>query len=77
MKQNSGRTERIVRFIMGMVIAAIGAYTIFHSMWLGLIVLGVGAFTVFEGLSGWTLLRAYDKIPQMPDINSDEPEFYS
>jgi len=55
MKQYLSGAERKVRSGLGIVIVAIGAYTILVNLWLGLFVLGVGAFTIYEGYAGWTL----------------------
>ncbi len=37
---------------MGLMIVAVGVYTLFVSLWLGAFILAFGAFTVYEGVSG-------------------------
>jgi|AGTN01.3.fsa_nt_gi Protein of unknown function (DUF2892). len=56
MEQILGRAERILRAGIGLVIVAIGIYTVAVNLMLGLFVIGVGAFTFFEGVKGWTLI---------------------
>ena len=71
MRQMLSGPERAVRSGLGIVIVAIGAYTVLVNLWLGLFVLGVGAFTIFEGYKGWTLVaqltEAWIKEEVVPD----------
>lgn len=71
MKPNSGKAERIVRFGLGLVISAIGAYTLIVNLWLGIFIIAVGVFTVYEGLSGWTLLREFIPYVTKPVYQSE------
>ncbi len=59
MKPNSGKAERIVRFALGLLIAAIGAFTLYASPWVGAFIAAVGIFTLYEGITGWSFLRAF------------------
>jgi len=77
MKPNSGKAERIVRFGLGLLISAIGSYTLFVNLWLGIFVIAVGVFTVYEGLSGWTMLREFIPYVSNPEPEKEEIEFFS
>ena len=46
MKQNLGKTERIIRVIIGLIIIAVGAY--FKSWWGA-----IGLLPIFTGVVGW------------------------
>jgi hypothetical protein len=71
MKPNSGKPERIIRFGLGLVISAIGSYTLLVNLWLGVFIIGVGVFTVYEGLSGWTMLREFIPYVTKPVYQSE------
>lgn len=77
MKPNSGKAERIVRSGLGLVITAIGAFTLFANLWLGLFVVAVGLFTVYEGLSGWTMLREFIPYIVRHEAEKEDIEFFS
>lgn len=51
MKQNIGKTERIIRVVIGLIIIAVGAY--FKSWWGA-----IGLLPIFTAASGWCGLYA-------------------
>jgi hypothetical protein len=59
MKPNTGKAERMIRSGLGLLVTAIGAYTLFVNLWVGVFIVAVGVFTIGEGITGWTFLRAF------------------
>ena len=51
MKQNIGKTDRIIRVLIGLIVIAVGAY--FKSWWGA-----IGLLPIFTAASGWCGLYA-------------------
>jgi hypothetical protein len=55
---NIDRTGRLLRGVLGLVLAVAGGIVCSYRPWPGLLVLGYAGFVMFEALRGWCIVRA-------------------
>jgi hypothetical protein len=55
---NIGRTGRIARAIIGVVLLVGGLVLSVSNVWVGIVLTASGAFGLFEAFRGWCLMRA-------------------
>jgi uncharacterized membrane protein HdeD (DUF308 family) len=53
MKKNVGRTDRIIRIVVGIVLVVLGFVVVFPSDWLAWVVVILGAILLITGILGF------------------------
>ncbi len=55
MKKNVGNSDKAIRFVIGLILGALGLFVVHSTVWT-IVLLAVGVVMVFTSLSGFCLI---------------------